>query len=71
MKKTKARFDPVERFLALSDKEKAAELAPFERGAIPLSESRPLNADERKMWNRIQRRLQRSRPRLASPLMRH
>jgi hypothetical protein len=62
MKKTKARIDPVERFMALPDEEKAAELAPFEGGEIPLSESRPLNAGERKMWNRIQRRLQRGRP---------
>jgi hypothetical protein len=62
MKKTKAKIDPVARFMALSDGEKAADLAPFERGEVPLYESRPLNAGERKMWSRIQRRLQRGRP---------
>ena len=65
MKKTKAKTDPVARFMALSDEEKAAELAPFERGEVPLSESRPLNAQERKRWSRIQRRLRRGRPRIG------
>lgn len=62
MKKTKAEVDPVARFMALSNEEKAAELAPFERGEIPLSESRPLDPTERKRWTRIQRRLKRGRP---------
>jgi hypothetical protein len=52
MKKIRAKIDPVERFMALSDEEKAAELAPFEREEPPLSESRPLNPAERKIWNR-------------------
>jgi hypothetical protein len=62
MKKTKRREpDDVETFLALSPAEKAAYLAPFERGEIPLSESRPLNAEQRKVWNRFQRKV-RGRP---------
>jgi hypothetical protein len=32
--------DPVARFLALSEAEKAMELAPFERGEVPLSRRR-------------------------------
>ena len=47
---------PIERFLALSDAEKDAEVAQFER-EIPLSESRPLNVAERKLWRRVKRRL--------------
>jgi hypothetical protein len=47
---------PIERFLSLSDAEKDAEVAQFER-EIPLSESRPLNAAERKQWRRVKRRL--------------
>jgi len=61
-KKTKSKPDPVERFLALSEAEKAAELAPFERGEVPRSRSRPLTPAERKMWNKIQKSLQRGRP---------
>ncbi len=62
MKKAKRREpDAVEKFLALSPAEKAAELAIFERGEVPLSESRPLNAAERKIWKRFQRKV-RGRP---------
>jgi len=62
MKKTKRREpDAVEKFLALSPAEKEAELAIFERGEVPLSESRPLNAAQRKIWNRFQRKV-RGRP---------
>jgi len=49
--------DPVERFLALSDAQKDAEVAKFDRDEIPLSESRPLTPAERKRWNRIRRGL--------------
>jgi hypothetical protein len=54
MKKIKS---PVERFLALSDAEKDAEVAPFEKGEVPLSKSRPLNAAERKQWREIKRKM--------------
>jgi hypothetical protein len=47
---------PIERFLALSDVQKDAEVARFER-EIPLSETRPLNAAQRKQWRRIKRKM--------------
>jgi hypothetical protein len=54
---------PIERFLALSDAEKNAEVAPFDRGEVPLSRSRALTTAERKQWNRIRRGL--GRPRIG------
>ncbi len=45
--KKKSNPDPVKAFLELAEAEKTVELAPFERGEIPLSQSRPLNAAER------------------------
>jgi hypothetical protein len=70
MEKTKRRRKPdaVEKFLALSPAEKEAYVAPFERGEIPLSESRPLNAGQRKLWKRVQRRL-RGRPTVGAGAM--
>jgi len=53
---------PIERFMALSEEEKAAELAPFERGEVPRSQSRPLTPAERKIWDKIRKSLQRGRP---------
>jgi hypothetical protein len=58
--------DPIERFLALSDAQKAAEVAPFEREDLgPGLPGRPLNAAERKQWARIKRKLRRGRPTLG------
>lgn len=54
----KKALSPVERFLALSDAEKDAEVAQYER-EIPLSETRPLTRAERKKWESIQRELKR------------
>jgi len=54
--KNKKKMSPIEKFLALSDAEKDAEVAQFDR-EIPLSETRPLNAAERKLWRRVKRRL--------------
>ena len=54
---------PIERFLALSDAQKDAQVARFDRGEIPLSRSRPLTASQRKQWNRIRRGL--GRPRIG------
>ncbi len=54
---------PIERFLALSDAQKDAEVARFDEGEIPLSRSRPLTVAERKQWNRIRRGL--GRPRIG------
>jgi hypothetical protein len=52
-----------ERFMALSQAEKAAELAPFIKDepwkSLP---GKPLNAAQRKQWVRIKRKLQRGRP---------
>lgn len=52
----KRKVTPIERFLALTDAQKDAEVARYERD-IPLSESRPLNAAERKQWRRIKRKM--------------
>jgi hypothetical protein len=55
--------DPVEQFLSLSDAEKAAEIAPFEKEHQgPGLLGRPLNATERKQWARIKRKARRGRP---------
>ena len=50
------RKTPIERFLALSDAEKDAAVADLDR-EIPLSQTRPLNARERKQWQKTKRRL--------------
>jgi len=47
---------PIERFIALSDAEKDAEVAPFEKGIDP-KEWRPLTPAQRKQWTRIKRKL--------------
>src|SRR5437764_7798256 len=47
---------PIERFLALSDAEKDAEVAPFEKGIDP-KDWRPLTASQRKQWARIKRKI--------------
>jgi hypothetical protein len=53
---TKKKPTPIEKFLALSDAQKDAEVAEFDKGIDP-SEWRPLNAAERKQWRRVKRRL--------------
>ena len=63
MKSKSKKKSPVERFLALSDAQKDAEVAQFDRGEVPLSRSRPLTPTERKSWNRIRRGL--GRPRIG------
>jgi hypothetical protein len=52
----KKKPSPMEKFLALSDAEKDAEVAPFER-EIPFSETRPLSAAQRKIWRKYKRRI--------------
>jgi hypothetical protein len=58
----KKKLSPIERFLALSDAEKDAQVAEFENG-VHLSEWRPLNAAERKRWARVQRKM--GRPKIG------
>jgi hypothetical protein len=55
----KTKLTPIERFLALSDAEKDAEVAEFEKypEGYPLSKTRPLNAAEQKQWKRIKRKM--------------
>ena len=48
----KKELSPIERFLALSDAEKDAEVAPFEKGIDP-KEWRPLTPAQRRQWARI------------------
>ena len=54
---------PVERFLALSNAEKEAEVAPFDKEILdPKYRGRPLTAAQREQWARIKRKLRRGRP---------
>lgn len=52
---SKAVRDPVEEFLALPDEEKERISESYDR-PVPLSETRPLNAAERKQWARMRRK---------------
>ena len=52
MKKKKP--DPVDRFLALSDAQKEAEVAPFDREDVG-AKTRGLTAAERRRWERAKR----------------
>jgi hypothetical protein len=54
---------PIEKFLALSDAQRDAEVARFDSGEVPLSQSRPLNASDRKLWKQIKRGL--GRPKIG------
>jgi hypothetical protein len=56
----KGKQSVIEKFLRLSEAEKAAEIAPFEK---PKVKTRPLTPDERKRWNRIRRGL--GRPKIG------
>ena len=62
--KEKSKLDPVERFLALTNAQKDAEVARFEK-PLPLGPDglpgKPLSSAHRKRWNKIQKRL-RGRP---------
>ena len=59
---------PIEKFLALSDAQKDAEVEKFER-EIPLSESRPLTPGERKLWQKAKRRMGRPKVGLGSKMI--
>jgi hypothetical protein len=60
----KKKISEYERFMALSDEEKNAEVAKFDDPAYTIK-TRPLNAKERALWKRVQRRLQRGRPKIG------
>lgn len=62
-KKMKSKPDTVERFLALSDAQKGAEVAWFDSG-IDSTEWKPLTPSQRKRWDKIQKRL-RGRPKVG------
>lgn len=47
---------PIEKFIALSDAEKNAEVAEFEKGINP-GEWQPLTPAQRKQWSRIKRKV--------------
>jgi hypothetical protein len=54
---------PIERFNALSNAEKAAEVAPFERENVGVVlPGKPLTAAQRKQWARIRQKARRGRP---------
>src|SRR5258708_37960850 len=61
MKKQK-NLSPIERFIALSDAEKDAEVAPFEKGYDP-KDWHPLTPAQRKQWARIKRKI--GRPKIG------
>jgi hypothetical protein len=59
MKKTQrssSRKSPIEEFIALPDEEKERIWESFNR-EIPLSETRPLNAAERKLWAKAKKKM--------------
>lgn len=59
----KKKLTPIARFNALSDAEKAAEVAPFDRQDLgPGLPGRPLTEAQRKQWVRIRRKARRGRP---------
>ncbi len=62
MKTKQKQVSPVDRFLALSDAEKDAEVAPFEKGTDP-KDWKPLNCTQRKQWKRIKKKL--GRPKIG------
>jgi len=59
MKKS-PRKTPIEKFLALSDAQKEAEIAPYEKQNV---KSRALTPSERKFWGSVKRKL--GRPRIG------
>jgi hypothetical protein len=59
---------PIERFLALSDAEKDADVEKYER-EIPLSESRALTPAERKLWLKAKRKMGRPKVGLGSKMI--
>ena len=54
MKKQKT-LSPIERFISLTDAQKDAEVAPFEKGIDP-KDWRPLTLAQRRQWARIKRK---------------
>jgi hypothetical protein len=62
MKVNKNRPSEYDRFMALSDAEKDAEVAKYDRGA-DLRETKPLTPAQRKLWSKAKRK--RGRPRLG------
>ena len=52
----KPRRSPIEDFIALPDEEKERIWESYNR-EIPLSETRPLNASERRQWVRIKKKM--------------
>ena len=61
MKKQKV-LSPIERFIALSDAQKDAEVAQYEKGIDP-KEWHPLTPAQRKQWTRIKRKI--GRPKIG------
>jgi hypothetical protein len=59
MKKQKT-LSPIERFIALSDAEKDAQVASYEKGTDP-SDWHPLTPSQRRQWSRIKRKVGRPR----------
>jgi hypothetical protein len=51
----KKKLNEYDRFMALSDSEKDAEVAKFDRG-VDLSETKPLTPAQRKLWNKAKRK---------------
>jgi hypothetical protein len=57
---------PIERFLSLSDAQKAAEVAQFDKEDLgPELAGKRLTPAQRKQWTRIKRQLRRGRPKIG------
>jgi hypothetical protein len=54
------KLSPIERFIALSDAEKDAQVAPYEKGTDP-RDWHPLTPAQRRQWSRIKRKVGRPR----------
>jgi len=69
----KKKLSGYERFMALSDEEKEAEVAVYDR-ELPAGKDglpgRPLTPKQRLRWNKIRRRLQRGRPKIGKGIKR-
>jgi hypothetical protein len=64
----KKKLSAYDRFMALTDKQKAAEVAILDRELLASENGlpgHPLNAKEKAQWKKIQRRLQRGRPKVG------
>jgi hypothetical protein len=61
MKNTKTKQSSIARFEALTDAQKEAEVAEFDQEFV-FEKSRPLNASERRDWNKFKKKVKSRKP---------